>query len=162
MTSAKDYSYIIRRATPEDAEGITPVHVASIRTLCAKDYTQEQIDAWAGWKSPEKYRAAMAAGEVFFVATVDDRVVGFSVLFADEVKAVYVHPDHVGRRIGRALLDAVENKARARGVDELRLTSTLTSIGFYESRGYVRGQTHEHPVTGGVTLTCVHFTKRLS
>src|SRR5687768_12579402 len=53
---------IIRRATPDDADAITPVHVASIRTLCAKDYTPEQIEAWAGWKSPEKYRAAMAAG----------------------------------------------------------------------------------------------------
>jgi len=152
---------IIRRATPDDAEAITPVHVASIRTLCAKDYTPEQIDAWAGWKSPEKYRAAMAAGEVFFVAEVDGGVVGFSVLFGDEVKAVYLHPDHVGRGIGRRLLEAVEAEARANGVPELKLTSTLTSVRFYESCGYTRGDLHQHPVTGGVTLPCVHFSKRL-
>ena len=152
---------IIRRATPDDAEAITPVHVASIRTLCAEDYTPEQIDAWAGWKSPDKYRAAMAAGEVFFVAEVDGRVVGFSVLFGDEVKAVYLHPDHVGRGIGRGLLEAVEAEARANGVAELKLTSTLTSVRFYESCGFTRGDLHEHPVTAGVTLQCVHFSKRL-
>jgi putative acetyltransferase len=154
-------AYTIRRATPGDAEQITPVHVASIRTLCAKDYTQEQIDAWAGWKSPEKYRDAMAAGEVFFVAEVEGRVIGFSVLFGDEVKAVYVHPDQVGRGVGRRLLDAVEDEARSCGVAELKLTSTLTSVRFYESCGYAKGDLHQHPVSGGVMLPCVHFTKRL-
>jgi putative acetyltransferase len=152
---------IIRRATPADAEQITPVHVASIRTLCAKDYTPEQIDAWAGWKSPDKYRAAMAAGEVFFVAEVEGRVVGFSVLHGDEVKAVYLHPDHVGGGIGRKLLEAVEAEARASGVAALHLTSTLTSVGFYEACGYTKGPEHQHPVTGGVLLTCVKFAKRL-
>ena len=152
---------VIRRATQEDAEQITPVHVVSIRTLCAKDYAQEQIDAWAGWKSPEKYRAAMDAGEVFFVAEVEGRVVGFSVLFGDEVNAVYLHPDHVGRGIGRRLLEAVEAEARSHGVAELKLTSTLTSVRFYEACGYTKGDLHQHPVTGGVMLPCVHFTKRL-
>ncbi len=151
----------IRRATPADAEQITLVHVASIRTLCAKDYTPEQIDAWAGWKSPDQYRAAMAAGELFFVAEIDGRVVGFSVLFGHEVKAVYLHPDHVGRGIGRQLLEAVEAEARSAGVPELKLTSTLTSVRFYESCGYTKGDLHQHPLTGGVTLSCVHFSKRL-
>lgn len=161
MSAPQDTSAIIRRATPADAEQITRVHVASIRTLCAKDYTLEQIDAWAGWKSPDQYRDAMAAGEVFFVAEVAGRVVGFAVLHGDEVKAVYLHPDHVGHGIGRRLLDAVEAEARAAGVAELHLTSTLTSVGFYASRGYTRGEDHQHPVTGGVMLTCVKFTKRL-
>ena len=152
---------IIRRATPADADGITPVHVASIRTLCATDYTPEQIDAWAGWKSPDKYRAAMEAGEVFFVAELNGRVVGFSVLFGEEVKALYLHPDYVGRGIGRRLLEAVEAEAQSKGIAELRLTSTLTSVRFYEACGYMKGDLHQHPVTGGVTLPCVHFAKRL-
>lgn len=152
---------IIRRATPDDAEQITAVHVASIRTLCAKDYTQEQIDAWAGWKSADQYRAAMATGEVFFVAEVAAHIVGFSVLFRDEVKAVYVHPEHAGQRMGRQLLEAVEAEARRAGVTDLRLTSTLTSVGFYESCGYTKGDLHQHPVAGGVKLPCVHFSKHL-
>ena len=104
----------------------------------------------------------MAAGEVFFVAEVDRRVVGFSVLHGDEVKAVYLHPDHAGRGIGRRLLEAVETEARTTGVAELHLTSTLTSVGFYESCGYAKGAEQQHPVSGGVMLTCVKFTKRLA
>ncbi len=153
---------LIRSATPEDAAQITPVHVASIRTLCAKDYSQEQIDAWAGWKSPEKYRRAMEAGEVFFVAECSKNVVGFASLLGDEVRAVYVHPDHAGEGVGSKLLDAVEAEARLAGVATLRLTSTLTSVGFYESRGYQRGEPTLHPTTGGILLECVHFTKSLA
>ena len=86
---------------------------------------------------------------------------GFSVLFGHEVKAVYLHPDSVRRGIGRRLLEAVEAEPRANGVPDLKLTSTLTSVHFYESCGYTKGDLHEHPVTGGVTLPCVHFSKRL-
>lgn len=135
----------IRRATDADAEAITPVHVASIRTLCANDYTQQRIDAWAGWKSPDKYRKAMAAGELFFVAEVDGRVVGFSVLFGDEVKAVYLHPDRVGQGLGRKLLEAVEAEARSAGVTELKLTSTLTAVPFYEACGTRRATSTSTP-----------------
>ena len=152
----------IRRGTADDAERITPLHVASIRTLCAKDYTPRQIDAWAGWKSPERYRNAMAAGEVFFVAETGDAIVGFAVLARDDVKAVYVHPAHVGRGIGSRLLDAVEAHAADSGIPTLRLTSTLTSIGFYESRGYQRGRLAHHPVADGVVLECVEFSKQIA
>lgn len=155
------FSITIRRATPDDAEQITPVHVASIRTLCAKDYSPEQVDAWAGWKTPEQYRNAMAAGEVFFVAELAGAVVGFAVLLRDEVKAVYVHPHHSGKGIGGKLLDAVEAEARLNDVDTLKLTSTLTSVGFYESRGYQRGERTHHPVDDGIRLECIHFTKSL-
>ncbi len=159
--AADSSTVLIRRATPDDAEQITPVHVASIRTLCAKDYSQEQIDAWAGWKTPAQYRNAMAAEEVFFVAELAGAVVGFAVLLRDEAKAVYVHPDHAGKGVGGKLLEAVEAEARLNDVDTLKLTSTLTSVGFYESQGYQRGELTHHPVADGIRLECIHFTKQL-
>ena len=39
-------NFIIRQARDEDALGIISVHVNSIRNVCAKDYTSEQIEAW--------------------------------------------------------------------------------------------------------------------
>lgn len=38
----------IRRAQHKDALEIIDSHVRSIREICEKDYTPEQIEAWAG------------------------------------------------------------------------------------------------------------------
>ena len=51
----------VRLATPADAEEIHRVHLASVRTLCARDYTPEQIQAWAGFRHPDNYRRWLAA-----------------------------------------------------------------------------------------------------
>lgn len=46
----------IRQAKLEDAKGICQVHIASVRQLCARDYTLEQIEAWVGKLNPENHR----------------------------------------------------------------------------------------------------------
>src|SRR5687767_2388685 len=109
--------YRIRPATAVDADAICAVHVASIRGLCADDYTAEQIDGWAGAKHPDRYRRAMAEGERMFVAELQSGtgrvVIGLAGIHGNEVRAVYVHPDHVGRGVGGALLAALEEQARS-------------------------------------------------
>src|SRR5215212_3823690 len=82
--------YQIRPATPSDADAICAVHVASIRGLCATDYTTEQIDGWAGAKHPDRYRQAMAEGERMFVAELDSSagrvVIGLAGIHGNEVR----------------------------------------------------------------------------
>jgi hypothetical protein len=52
------------------------VHVAAIREVCGPFYDAAVIDAWSGGKHPSRYVEAMAT-RAFFVAVVDDDVVGF-------------------------------------------------------------------------------------
>ena len=154
----------VRPATPADAEAVCAVHVASIRRLCARDYTAEQIEVWAGGKHPDRYVRAMAEGETFFVAEgleATPTVIGFSSVLGDEVRAVYVHPDHVGVGVGRALLAAVEEHARDGGVEVLRLNSTTTAREFYTAHGYQNDGESIFDMLG-VGLPCVKMSKRLS
>ena len=68
MSGPVPMRFLVRFATPADAEAICRVHVASIRESCAGDYTPQQIEAWAGPKRPEDYirdgsrRAALGCG----------------------------------------------------------------------------------------------------
>jgi putative acetyltransferase len=73
-------------------------------------------------------------------------VVGFLSLVGDEVGAIFVHPEHHGRGIGRALMD----RARAaRPVLELDVFEANT-IGrrFYDAYGFRFVRRHVHDMTG--------------
>jgi putative acetyltransferase len=75
---------------------------------------------------------------------------------------VYVHPDYVGRGVGGALLAALEEQARADGVERLTLHSTLNARVFYLKHGYRdEGQT-TFQLRPGLELPCVKMTKGLT
>ena len=153
---------IVRRATLDDADAICDVHVRSIRELCAKDYTPQQIESWTRYKSPENYRRGMTErGEVLFVAEVAGKTVGFSSLENDEITSVYIAPEGVGKGAGRALVDAAESLARDQGVGTVKLRSTLTSIEFYLHMGYTRDEDTIFKLRDGVGLECVWMHKDL-
>jgi putative acetyltransferase len=154
----------IRRASAEDAVDICRVHVSSIREVCAADYTPEQINTWAGGKTPEGYVRAMQAGEQMFVALLADEVVGFGSidLTKSTIQAVYVHPTALGKGAGKALLLALEETAKKANIEELNLPSSLTARGFYEKNGYIAGEQTVHTLSSGVDLECIPMKKSMN
>src|SRR4051794_6953448 len=109
----------IRPATHTDAPAIWAMHVDSIRRSCAKDYTPEQIEAWAGPKKPENYTSALDKGETMFVAEIDHRIVGFGAMRQDKIVGMYITPEFQQRGIGQQLLATLESDARRRGIEIL-------------------------------------------
>jgi putative acetyltransferase len=161
------FAYRIRPATPSDAVAICAVHVASIRRLCAAEYTAREIDGWAGAKHPDRYRRAMADGERMFVAEVEagesgSVVIGLAGVHGNEVRAVYVHPDYVGRGVGGAMLAALEEQARSDGFETLVLHSTLNARAFYLRHGYRDEGETVFELRPGLDLSCVKMTKALA
>ena len=60
-----------------------------------------------------------------------------SVTDAGEITLNYVAPEARFRGVSRALLDALETRAKQRGNSRCTLTSTETAHLFYRSSGYV-------------------------
>lgn len=151
----------IRPARPEDAGALLTVHVASIRRVCGPHYTPAQIEAWAGPKRADRYVEDMRSGTLL-VAEVDGAIVGFGDCGSKgSIRALYLHPDHVGRGLGRRLLDALEADARARGITEMGLYSSTNAITFYERAGYVRRGAERFDLAGGAQLEAERMTKTL-
>jgi putative acetyltransferase len=154
--------FVIRRATEADTDGIAQTRAASIRGVCAKDYSPEQIESWAGELPAESHLEFMGKSH-YLVAEDDDQLLGFGVadLEGAEILALYVHPEALGRGVGRSLLQAMEGASRDAGRDALQLLSTLTAVGFYERMGYARGEDTSHTLRSGIEMACVRMRKVL-
>lgn len=91
-------TFAIRRATPEDADGIARVHVAAIRGLAKDSYTPDLV-------------ATSDAGDVL----------GFSGYCGNELRAVYVH------RTSRAAASARGCSSRSKRTHEPRVFRSWSS-----------------------------------
>ncbi len=131
-----------RDATEADAHAATDVLRRSITELCSADHRGDPavLADWLANKTPERFEAWIARpGQWVVVAERGGVLCGVGLLRADGgIRLCYVHPEHARRGVGRALIDALEARAREAGLMRLHLDSTITAAPFYEAMGYRR------------------------
>jgi putative acetyltransferase len=127
----------VRGYEPGDAQATWEAYFRAIRGTASKDYSPEQIAAWA----PEQVDLAdwnehrLAAHT--FVATIGRRVVGFSDVMDDGLlDMLFVHPDAGGRGVARALVAAVISKARELGVSQIHTHASRTALPAFKRFGF--------------------------
>ena len=77
---------------------------------------------------------------------------------AARIRAMYTHPDHVRRGIGRMVLDHCERKARAEGFAAVELMGTAGGVPLYEACGY-RSIERADAEVDGVTVPLIRMRK---
>jgi GNAT superfamily N-acetyltransferase len=131
----------IRDATPDDADAACDILRGSISQLCGADHCDDPaiLERWLSNKTPENVAAwAAQPGNSLLVAVEGDAMLAVgSVTDAGEITLNYVAPDSRFRGVSRALLKALESRARERGNGRCTLTSTETAHRFYLSAGYI-------------------------
>lgn len=126
-----------RMARSGDCAAMIEVFRGAVRLVAIRDYTREQVVAWA----PDEIDIAAWAGRYCtrqgWVAEVDAGIVGFIDLAEGGlVDMLYVHPDFQRRGIATGLLRQLEMTARSRGIDRLRTEGSLTARPFFERHGF--------------------------
>ena len=85
--------------------------------------------------------AAIQEGRTRVATVEDDRVVAFAstVLFDEfvEVEDLFVHPEWMGRGLGRALVDDIVAAAEGRGAQRVEVIANPHALGFYHKLGFV-------------------------
>lgn len=149
----------IRKYRPEDLEDKKKVHREAIREIASKDYSEDEIDAWASFDDYGSIDNDVVEG---WVAIADGELVGFADYRKDEGRVinVYVNPDYLREGIGSRLLEQVLQDARNRGLDELTAEASVTAKEFYQSHGFevVEETVHE---TNGEELQAFKMRKSL-
>ena len=157
----------VRRASTDDAQGIGAVFDAAVRE---------------GWKylgelaaqpmfPPEEWDTLVAEhgppNALLVAINEADRLIGFVAVHPSEgeMYLLFVHPDHGGRGVGRALLVAAHEVLRAAGCREVFLYTheqNERALAVYEAVGYRRDGTARESDFRGVHLREPRLVKDLS
>lgn len=128
----------VRVATSGDADRILSLHIESILAFGPAEYDERQVRAWARIDDREATYPVGEVGHHLVVAERDDEIAGYGHIIPDneELRAVYVHPDHSRCGVGSTLLAHLEGYAHGRGLERLELWASLNAVPFYERQGY--------------------------
>jgi GNAT superfamily N-acetyltransferase len=175
--------YVIRKATLGDRPAIEDLIKVSARSLSRGDYSERQIEAAVATVFGVDTNLIM--DETYFVADHDGVLIGCGgwskrrTLFGGDqyaerdsgeldpeterakIRAFFVHPEHARKGVGRAILSACEDEARARGFRSLELMATLPGLKLYRACGYEGTERVEYEIGDGVRIEFVPMTKDL-
>ncbi len=139
----------LRPMLPADAPLLAAIFRASIEGLTGEDYSPAQQDAWMRTADDEAAFAERRAKELTLIATLDRAPVGFASLKGDDhIEMLYVHPGAARRGVAKALVDALETLAAARGTTRLTADASDTARDFFAHRGYVAQRRNTVEVNG--------------
>jgi len=103
----------------------------------ARDYSPEQIRAWAPRVYPDAFCQRRFRRNWVLGAEDQGKVIGFVELGrTGEIDCFYVHHVHQHRGIGAALMARVEREARSRGSTRLFADVSVTAEPFFRRMGF--------------------------
>lgn len=152
---------VLRRYKPIDCAIMAKLFYDTVHTINAKDYTKEQLDAWAtGNIDLEAWNHSFLEHDTL-IAEMDGKIVGF----ADMEKTgymdrLYVHKDHQHEGIATALINELELHARKSGIFTLETYASITAKPFFEKQGYTVN-TENKAIRNGITLINYKMVKYL-
>ena len=123
----------IREYQSSDCEELTKLFYNTVHTVNAKDYTEEQLDAWAtGQVDLNKWDQSLR--EHYSIAAVENEML---VSFGDIDESGYldhlfVHADYQGKGIGTMICNRLEQAVSGNIITH----ASITARPFFEKRGY--------------------------
>lgn len=151
----------IRRFEPGDEPALYRVFHSAIHQIAARDYSPEQLVAWAPAGIDPELWAKRMRGMRPFVATAGAELVGY----ADLQPTGYIDHFFVGgsrprQGIGTLLMRRLHAEAHALGLGELSSDVSLTAQPFFAQHGF-RIIEQRSPVLRGVVIPNTRMRKVL-
>ena len=132
----------IRRFEESDAAAVSELIRTTLQLSNARDYPAEMIDALVEKETPE-YILQTALWTHFYVAMDDEGIVGCGAIgpYRDKpdesgLFSIFVHPDHQGKGVGRAVMETLEKDEFALRAKRIEIAASVTGLPFYQRMGY--------------------------
>lgn len=150
---------IIRSYVSADCEEIAELFYQTVHAVNAKDYTDEQLNAWASGRVNLAEWDKSFSEHITVVAVENNIIVGFGDIDkSGYLDRLYVHKDFQSQGIATALCDKLERNISA---EKIFTHASVTAKGFFEHRGYkvVREQ---QVIRNGIYLTNFSMEKYMT
>jgi putative acetyltransferase len=151
----------IRKYRPGEEAELWKLFHDTIRNVNIRDYTLEQVRAWAPDAYDQKRWRARVEEFNPFVCCVGDAIVGYAGWKqAGYIDHFYVHHQWQRKGVGRRLLQAIEVETREARLVELTADVSITAKPFFESHGFTV-LTFQEVALGTVVLKNFKMLRRL-
>jgi len=178
--SSNEAGFSYRAATAADVPELMAIMKASISTLMNDFLTPEQVEASSETMGLD---TQLVEDGTYFVILEGDEIVGCggwsyrATLYgnndtkgrdarlldpahdAARIRAMYTHPDHARRGIGRLIMELCEGKARENGFSRCELMATLAGEPLYRVCGYKAVEKEEAVASNGVVVPLIKMEK---
>lgn len=153
---------MIRRARPQDAEAMHDAHMRSIREVCSKDHTPEEISGWGNRPYNAEKRLRSINEHDSWVVEIDGKIEGYGSLevrlhegrLLGHFYGLYLAPAAIGKGFGKELAQKMMALSRQKGAEAITLKATLTAHGFYQSMGFEDVGPQLSVEIGGAPVRC--------
>ena len=147
---------IIRRFKQGDETAIWRIKYDTIRKVNIKDYTEQQVQAWA----PDQFDSEQWNIRVKkmnpFVAEIDGVTVGYADIQSDGyIDHFFCHFDYQGQGVGKALMQSLFKQAQTEGTNRLYSHVSITAKPFFEHFGFVVIKKQRVEIRGQVLINFV-------
>jgi putative acetyltransferase len=138
---------------------------SSVRGIASRNYTPDQIEAWAPSDVTDEYRKQWVdriRSNQPWVAEVDGDLAAFADLQpSGYIDQFFVAAEFAGQGIGAALMRHLQELALSRGITSLFAHVSLTAQPFFRSFGFDL-EKEQRPVIRGILLRNAVMSKQLT
>lgn len=130
--------WVVRPYRPGDAEHLSRIYAAAVRSLAARYYAPDQIAAWLSIAPDENAIAAIYGGDrTALVCTAGHLPVAFSDHdMTGHIRFLYCDPTCAGRGAADQLMSAIEASALRMGIASLSSEASEAALGFFTRHGF--------------------------
>ena len=128
---------LIRLFQKQDSEQIAHIFHDTIHEINIRDYSPEQVNAWAADDLHIDDWAISCAKKFTYVAEESGKILGFGQLEADgHIDRFFCHKDYQRCGVGTRLYRAIEARAIELKIHRLFVEVSITALAFFKSRGF--------------------------
>ena len=165
--SHKPVNITYRSAQSPDAEALLQTRRSVVLCSNTEKYPRVILEAWAPLINPvtiqKEAEALKDSDRITIVAQSGQQIVGLCTLGVSEglLKQCYVLSEFAGMGIATKLVQQIETIAKNRGIQLLKLSSSLIALDFYRKQGYTELNRYYYELDHGLQMLCVMMEKCL-